>query len=243
MIAQLGSVKKKIALLAGCLLVLACSSNGERGGMGQGGRGGGQTGGTGGSGHGGSPGSAGDSGNGGGQPGGSPGSAGNSGGGHAGSEAGGRGGSGATAGNTGGGGQAGAAGQGGESGGHAGGRAGHGGAGGGGGKAGQGGAGGNGPSCTEIQTAYAKAISNARMCSLASSATQCTHLVPGALSCGCPVWVNDTTELDRIKAQWDAAGCTPGIVCPALACLSAGTHAVCVPIDSGDVCMGANGPT
>jgi len=41
-------------------------------------------------------------------------------------------------------------------------------------------------------------------------------------------------------AQWDAAGCTGGIACPAIACVNPGTHAVCTPINSGDFCMGAN---
>jgi len=49
-----------------------------------------------------------------------------------------------------------------------------------------------------------------------------------------------TGELDPIKAQWDAAGCTGGIACPAIACVNPGTHAVCVPANSGDLCMGAN---
>jgi hypothetical protein len=234
----------KIALLAGYLLFLACSSDGQSPGAGQGGHGGGQRGGTGGSDRGGTTGRAGNSGGGGGQAGGSTGAAGSSdGGGQGGSSAGGRGGRGGTAGSAGSGARAGAAGLGGGGGGgQAGGKAGQGGAGGGG-KGGQGGAGGNGPSCAEIQTAYAKELLNARMCNLAVSAPSCTHLVPSALSCGCSVWVNDATELDRIAAQWQAAGCTPGIVCAAIACLSPGTHGVCVPIDSGDFCMGTSGPT
>ena len=52
------------------------------------------------------------------------------------------------------------------------------------------------------------------------------------------MWVNDTTELDRIQAQWTAAGCTPGIVCPAIACLESRHRAACVPANSGDLCMG-----
>jgi hypothetical protein len=52
--------------------------------------------------------------------------------------------------------------------------------------------------------------------------------------------VNDTTELDAIHALWTTAGCTGGIACPAIACVNPGTHAVCVPANSGDLCMGAN---
>ena len=53
------------------------------------------------------------------------------------------------------------------------------------------------------------------------------------------MWVNDTTELDKIKAQWDAAGCTAGIICPAVVCINPGTKAACVPANSGDLCMGS----
>jgi hypothetical protein len=52
--------------------------------------------------------------------------------------------------------------------------------------------------------------------------------------------VNDTTELDRIHAQWTSAGCTPGIVCPAIACVNPGTRGSCVPANSGDLCVGAS---
>jgi len=52
------------------------------------------------------------------------------------------------------------------------------------------------------------------------------------------MWVNDTTELDRIKGQWDAAGCTGGIACPAVACGNPGTKASCVVADAGDICQG-----
>jgi hypothetical protein len=58
-------------------------------------------------------------------------------------------------------------------------------------------------------------------------------------ACGCPTWVNDTSELDPIAAQWAAAGCTSQ-VCPGVACVAPGTSAVCVPANSGDLCMGTN---
>jgi hypothetical protein len=53
------------------------------------------------------------------------------------------------------------------------------------------------------------------------------------------MWVNDTTELDKIKAQWDAAGCTGGIACPAIACVNPGTKANCVVANAGDICQSA----
>jgi hypothetical protein len=80
----------------------------------------------------------------------------------------------------------------------------------------------------------------ARMCSANLTVLQCTHLVLSSLSCGCQTWVNDTTEIDAIKAQWDTAGCTGGIACPLIACVNPGTHANCVPANSGDLCQGAN---
>jgi hypothetical protein len=77
------------------------------------------------------------------------------------------------------------------------------------------------------------------MCNAALSVEQCTHLVLASLTCTCQVWVNDTTELDKIHGQWNAAGCTTA-VCPAALCINPGTHAACVPANSGDLCMAAN---
>ena len=219
---------KKLALLAGCLFLFACSSDGDRGGGGGqggqagspagsgggGGSGGGQTGGSGGSGSAGTTGSGGNAGRGGnagsgGQTGGSTGTGGNAG----------------RGGNTGSGGQTG-----GSTG--SGGNAGRGGAGGQGGKAGQGGTGGQ--SCSELQTAYSKALTQAKMCNAALDRQQCLHLVSSLLTC-CPTYVDDTTEIDKIYAQWQAAGCIPTIGCPAVVC-SVPTRGNCVPMNSGDRC-------
>ena len=65
----------------------------------------------------------------------------------------------------------------------------------------------------------------------------CIHLVTASLTCGCQTWVNDTTEIDKIQAQWTAAGCT-AMVCPIL-CPNPGTRSVCLPNDSGDWCVPA----
>jgi hypothetical protein len=54
----------------------------------------------------------------------------------------------------------------------------------------------------------------------------------------CPTFVDNTTELDKIYAQFQAAGCTPAIACPAIVCV-APTRGACVSIDSGDWCMDA----
>src|SRR3954469_21383206 len=61
MIAEHGRVKT-IALLAGCLMFLACSSDGNNAGTGKGGQGGGQAGSTGGGGRGGTTGGGGQTG-------------------------------------------------------------------------------------------------------------------------------------------------------------------------------------
>jgi hypothetical protein len=97
---------------------------------------------------------------------------------------------------------------------------------------GQGGTGGQ--SCSDLANAYSQAMMNARMC---KGDPPCSHLVTASLQCGCQAWVSDTTELDKIQAQWTAAGCTT-LFCPIL-CVNTGTHAVCVPNDSGDWCTGA----
>jgi len=146
---------------------------------------------------------------------------------------------GGTTGTAGGGGQAGGSagngGNGGATGGHGG-----GGTGGAAGQGGRGGTGGGAASCTQLSTDYGAAILRARKCSSILTVLQCTHLVLSSLTCGCQTWVNDTTELDAIQAQWNAAGCTGGIVCPAIACINPGTRANCVAANSGDICQGVN---
>jgi hypothetical protein len=107
---------------------------------------------------------------------------------------------------------------------------------GGGGQGGKGGTGGSALTCAELQTAYAKAMVDARKCIAALAVLQCTQQVTSALACGCPTFVNDKTELDKIKAQWDAAACGAAILCPAIACPAPGM-ATCVPMNSGDVCV------
>jgi len=61
------------------------------------------------------------------------------------------------------------------------------------------------------------ALQQAKKCNLALTVVQCTELVSSALIC-CPTYVNDRTELDKIYAQWQAAGCPPSLVCPAIVC-------------------------
>ena len=105
---------------------------------------------------------------------------------------------------------------------------------GGGGAAGQGGAGGNAQSCLQIEADYVAAIVGARLCDVNAGVARCTHPVSSALSCGCQIWVNDTTELDTIHDQWTAAGCTPGIVSPGDRLSESRHPGACVPASSGD---------
>jgi hypothetical protein len=101
-----------------------------------------------------------------------------------------------------------------------------------------GGQGGNAASCAQIASAYSTAFVQARMCNASVSTLQCTHLVVSSLTCGCSGWVNDTSALDPIAAQWNAAGCTSQ-ACP-VACIAPGTRGTCLGINSGDVCMPAS---
>jgi hypothetical protein len=88
-----------------------------------------------------------------------------------------------------------------------------------------------------------KAAQEARMCRIGSGIDPCPYLVPSKLSCGCQMWAGDKTELDKIKAEWTAAGCKPADLCPAIACPNPGTQAFCLPIDSGDWCTGGGAAT
>jgi hypothetical protein len=73
------------------------------------------------------------------------------------------------------------------------------------------------------------------MCNASASGAQCTHLVVSSLACGCQAWVEDTSKLDPIQAQWTAAGCASQ-ACP-VACIAPGNSGACIGINSGDVCV------
>jgi len=76
----------------------------------------------------------------------------------------------------------------------------------------------------------------AEMCNATLTVVQCTEVATSMLACGCPKYVNDKTELDRIKARWDVMGCAATILCPAIACPQP-ARGGCVAISRGDVCM------
>jgi hypothetical protein len=113
-----------------------------------------------------------------------------------------------------------------------------------GGSTGTGGQGGN-PSCDALTTDYTTALGQAKLCT-PGAPDQCQQMVDSSLSCpGCQTYVNDTTMLDAIDAQWAAAGCDKmHFVCPAIACVVPGP-ASCVPSGAGPgpvagTCVGSN---
>lgn len=105
---------------------------------------------------------------------------------------------------------------------------------GGGGATGSGGASGQdaGNPCESLPALYDAAYQRAIACNPALNSPQCDPLASPSLVCqGCQLHVHDTTELDQIRAQYNAAHCPP-VPCPAIACINPGTGA-CVPVDGG----------
>jgi hypothetical protein len=103
-----------------------------------------------------------------------------------------------------------------------------------GGTPGSGGSGGSagGPSCAQIQTAYAAAVASARACSV-DGTNQCQKMVASALGCnGCPTFVNDDAGLSQYDNEWNQAGCDQNQVCTNIACL-APRAATCKASDAG----------
>ncbi|HVT10312.1 MAG TPA: hypothetical protein VHO67_22785, partial [Polyangia bacterium] len=89
------------------------------------------------------------------------------------------------------------------------------------GTAGKSGAGGGpGQTCAQIESAYATALTDAKACTIGAG-MQCRQLADTSIACpGCKVYVNDTTELAALKAQWTSSGCALSRgVCPAIACV------------------------
>ncbi len=89
-----------------------------------------------------------------------------------------------------------------------------------------------GPSCTQIQAAYAAALATARACSV-DGTNQCQKMVASALGCGgCPTFVNDDSGLSQLSNEWNQAGCNQNLICTDGACL-APTSATCKARDAG----------
>jgi hypothetical protein len=91
-----------------------------------------------------------------------------------------------------------------------------------GGTTGTGGQGGS-PSCDTLASEYTSALTKAKACT-PGTANQCQRMVDSSITCpGCKTYVNDTTTLDTIDAQWKAAGCDKmHFICPAIACVVPG---------------------
>lgn len=103
-----------------------------------------------------------------------------------------------------------------------------------GGATGSGGASGQdaGNTCESLMATYNDAYQRAVACNPALNSPQCTPLASPSLPCqGCLLNVHDTTELDQIRAQYNAAQCPP-VPCPAIACINPGVGA-CIPVDGG----------
>jgi len=97
---------------------------------------------------------------------------------------------------------------------------------------GGGGGGGGGDTCAALGVAYDAAYQRAITCSPFVNSVQCAQLASPSLPCpSCMLHVNDTTELDQIRAQYDTAHCPP-VPCPAIACILPGTG-TCVANDGG----------
>jgi hypothetical protein len=69
---------------------------------------------------------------------------------------------------------------------------------------------GSGGTCQAIDNAYTDELVLHRSCTL-NTAGQCLHRVAQSLEYLCPnldAWVNDSAQLDNLRKQWDALGCS-----------------------------------
>jgi hypothetical protein len=72
--------------------------------------------------------------------------------------------------------------------------------------------------CEEIAKDYQAALARAKVCD-PSFKGQCLSQAPSSLACGCPVWVNTTTETDAQSERWEKNGCGQcKAACPAVLC-------------------------
>jgi hypothetical protein len=81
----------------------------------------------------------------------------------------------------------------------------------------------------------------AKRCNPGLNRLTCQETAPSSLPCGgCTTHVEDTTELNAIRAKWNAANCKSGI-CPAIACVLPGVG-TCFPTDGGGGVCGSAYP-
>jgi hypothetical protein len=99
--------------------------------------------------------------------------------------------------------------------------------------------------CPALEAAYASALPDAKRCD-PNATTACQKLVSTSIACsGCSTVVNDTSGLDAIEQEWQAAGCASmPRVCPAIACRIPGTGQCVVSSTAagGASCVDAVGP-
>ncbi|HVV50822.1 MAG TPA: hypothetical protein VHO06_14245, partial [Polyangia bacterium] len=89
-----------------------------------------------------------------------------------------------------------------------------------------------GLTCDQIQADYAVALDKARDCS-PNASNQCQKMASSELGCtGCPTFVNDTSGLSALEAEWTQGQCGQGQVCPNIACI-APKSATCKAGDGG----------
>ena len=95
--------------------------------------------------------------------------------------------------------------------------------------------------CETLASEYAAVLIGARSCT-PGAAGQCATSVPPSLSpclSGCNEFVTDSSVLDAIRTEWDAAGCgnAQPVSCPRISC-PPGVNATCAPSDAGgSVCV------
>ena len=94
--------------------------------------------------------------------------------------------------------------------------------------------------CGTLASEYAAVLIGAKSCT-AGAAGQCGQEVPPSLSpcfSSCTELVTDSSVLDAIRTEWDAAGCgNVPVNCPRVAC-PPGVNATCVPSDAGgSICV------
>ena len=94
--------------------------------------------------------------------------------------------------------------------------------------------------CGTLASEYAAVLIGSKSCT-AGAAGQCGQAVPPSLSpcfSSCTELVTDSSVLDSIRTEWDAAGCgNVPVNCPRIAC-PPGVNATCVPSDAGgSICV------
>jgi len=73
--------------------------------------------------------------------------------------------------------------------------------------------------CETINKQYKNQLAQAKKCNSYLNIPQCSKIVNGDLSCGCPLYVHDTSPLKSSMDKWSSLGCSKvmppcGIKCP-----------------------------